>query len=211
MSKVRYFFDNDVIIKLSQYDLLDELYSAFKCKPSDFYMLPTYEFVTFHKDNEKALTLFNSEEAFQRSRAFFVKCSKAEIKSIEIANIILKLEQPNLDAGELVLLGCVVENDNSSMVTGDKRALFEINQLIQEQIIAPHNVRFILLEMAFNAIIEICGYDHVYNKVHALPNVDKAIANCFGRHGKATKESALEGLRSYIKDMHDKCPHVAAT
>ncbi|MFT5756638.1 MAG: hypothetical protein ACI9LM_001358 [Alteromonadaceae bacterium] len=200
-----YFFDNDVIIKLSQYDLLDELTVAFGNNLDSFYMLPTYEFVTFHHNDEKAAKLFQCFDAVRRSRMFFLSCSKAEIYDLKIMSTILKLEQPNLDAGELILLGCIMENENSAMVTGDKRALKEIDRVITERVIDPINAKFVILEMAIKSIIELYGYDHISNKVRLHPNVDKAITNCFGNHAKSTEENAMAGLMSYISDLQRKC------
>jgi hypothetical protein len=205
MNIKNYFFDNDVIIKLSQYDLLEELTVAFGNNLSAFYLLPTYEFVTFHHNDEKALKLFKKIEAAHRSRAFYLSCNRAEISDHKIMNTIIKLEQPNLDAGELILLGCVMENDSSAMVSGDKRALKEIDRIISERVIEPVNAKFVIVEMAIKSIIEVYGFDHVCSKVRLHPSVDKAITNCFGKQSKSTEENAMAGLMSYISDLQRKC------
>lgn len=82
MSARGYLFDNDVIIKLSQYGLLYELAEIFGNDFNNFYVLPTFEYVASFNKPEPHSRYFNTPESWVLAKNFFYQCSPAEIVDI---------------------------------------------------------------------------------------------------------------------------------
>lgn len=205
MSVRKYLIDNDVVIKLSQYDLLDDLVSALDSKVGNIYLLSELRYVAYLDNKAKGTEFFGDRASFKRARQFYFSCQIAEITDIEVKKYILSLKRPSLDPGELILLGCMVEDDNSQMITGDKRAVIEIDKIVSKGEIIFKEARFIILETALNLLMAHLGFEYLSNKVRTCPHVDLAVTNCFGRFTPASEASAKAGLSSYVNSLISNC------
>lgn len=193
--------DNDVIIKLAQYELIDKLLGCFKIEHSDVYILEELKYVAKLSDPVAGEKFFGSPEALMMAISFYESSNLAEIQSAEIANFIFSLERPDLDQGEQLLLGCLIENENAKLFSGDKRAIRAISKLKVEGIIDIGHHKLLVLEVAIHRLIGCVGFEYVSSKIRLRPDVDTAISICFGRTNPSSFESVLEGLSSYIDDL----------
>lgn len=201
MPAIAYFVDNDVVIKFAQYDLLNDLVSALEITHQDIYLLKELAYVASFLDSGKGSEFFGCPDALARAQAFYDVCNIAEISSAEIVRTILSFERTGLDAGELVLLGCLLENQNSQMITGDKRAIPKIDALVSEGRLHFSGARFISLEGAILLLISKLPFEYVSEKIRSRPDADSAITNCFGRTAAVDQNAALDGLSSYISSL----------
>lgn len=196
--------DNDVVIKLSQYGLLDQLLPAVGAEAESTFVLEELRYVAKLHKPEEAEKFFGSAEAYKMALDFYNECSFAEIESTEIVNLILSLDRPNLDQGEQVLLGCLMEKENSKMFTGDKRAIGAIDKLEKDGLVTLGVHRILILEVAIRRLIGYLGFEEVSLRIRAQPDVDTAICLCFGRSSPSNAETVSAGLASYIDNLTAK-------
>lgn len=118
-----YFADNDIILKLAQCDLLEHLSDIIGGPCDGIYVSPTAKYQLLPKNPEKALRKCGNEISLTRLTNFL---NIAGVLSEEIVDPSLLITLNNIDGidgGEDWLFAAAVENKDSLLITGDKRAL----------------------------------------------------------------------------------------
>lgn len=117
----RRLLDNDVVLKLGQYDLLDELLALTK-GPGPIRILPTLRYRFRLESPAKAIKIIRDSSAVVRIKAFVANV--AELEDEPSADLVALLEDtPQLDPGEVVLFATAAGDSTSLTYTGDKRAI----------------------------------------------------------------------------------------
>jgi hypothetical protein len=198
----RILFDNDALIKLIRYGLLDETINLFGSDPIDvsvlatakFSLLPAKNRLRFCQEEESALKL----EQFLRTTTS-LDARLAESKLLDALSSI-----PNIDAGESILFAIGATDLGSLVLTGDKRALIALssNISVRETFDALEN-RVVSIEVLLLQLIE-SQFDYVQTCIRSKQNVDKAISIAFGVTIPADIDSVREGLSSYIQHLRSE-------
>lgn len=207
----KYFIDNDVIIKLSCFDLLDELIVSLESSYSFLYVLPTFQYVAKLHSKEKRLKIFKDDSSAEKAMHFFSNCMRAELNDLETFQLISAIPNAGIDPGELLLLACVYAEPNGYLMSGDKRAIRQFFELQSQGAIPYIGKRFITLEVAILLILDTFGYSHVASKVCLRPDVDKALTICFGNKTPNPEEFVKSGLASYIHDLKKQVGDIVHT
>jgi hypothetical protein len=198
----RVLFDNDALIKLIRYGLLDETINLFGSDPIDvsvlatakFSLLPAKNRLRFCQEEESALKL----EQFLRTTTS-LDARLAESKLLDALSSI-----PNIDAGESILFAIGATDLGSLVLTGDKRALIALssNISVRETFDALEN-RVVSIEVLLLQLIE-SQFDYVQTCIRSKQNVDKAISIAFGVTIPADIDSVREGLSSYVRHLRSE-------
>lgn len=194
--------DNDALLKLARYGLLNQALALFDCTPTDvsvlaaakYRLLPAKNRLRFCKDEESAVRL----EAFLRTSKP-LDARSADPDLLDELNVI-----PNIDAGEALLLAVGATNNEILVITGDKRSLAalcshgsvaEVSNALAGRVISVEVLFFMLIERQFALIQE---------RVRAKPDVDTTLKIVFGVTFPVDYESARQGLDSYIRDLRSR-------
>ena len=118
MGKV-YFLDNDVILKLTTYRMLDEALDCFKIDRSDIRVLESARFVFGSPKLRKKY----SEEALILATEFVKKCPEIATQDSEEYRLLEKQIKNDIDPGEATLIAATFQESASLLATGDKRCL----------------------------------------------------------------------------------------
>lgn len=203
--KMDVFFDNDVVLKLAEYELLDDLIDLMtQCKMRTF-VLPTLGFVAGLNNPKRAERLFSSADKLVGVSRLIKSSATAEIRQTETIQLVSQLSFPGLDPGELTLIACATEvTGTAGIMTGDKRAIQVLNN-ITELTNLLRNCLFILLEHVAKHMLHSLEPAFVISKIASKPEIDTALRVCF--KGKSTSELSqiLDGLTSYIRDVELNC------
>jgi len=165
--------DNDALLKLARYGLLNQALALFDCTPTDvsvlaaakYRLLPAKNRLRFCKDEESAVRL----EAFLRTSKP-LDARSADPDLLDELNVI-----PNIDAGEALLLAVGATNNETLVITGDKRSLAalcshasvaEVSNALAGRVISVEVLFFMLIERQFALIQE---------RVRAKPDVDTTL------------------------------------
>ncbi len=194
-----YFLDNDVILKLTTYRMLDEALDGLEIDRSNIRVLDSARFV-FEKKKE----LREKYSAAIREAAIdFVK-QHVKIASQDSDEHRLLIGQNGIDIGEATLITATIQESASFLVSGDKKCL---NALVAKDLDSIHKKmqgRVICLEQIICRSIQTQGFDWVLERV--LPNLecDKTLKAAFGSGTKSQAETVLYTLNSYIQDLQVK-------
>jgi hypothetical protein len=117
-----------------------------------------------------------------------------------------------LDAGESQLCALVVERSIPALLTGDKRAIRAMDQLLETYgWLAQVCGRVKCLEQLVMGLIAPTGVDALRTRICCEPGVDKALDICFSCSGAHPGESSIrECLLSYIHELRTKASRVLA-
>jgi hypothetical protein len=119
----------------------------------------------------------------------------------------------NLDAGESQLVAILVTRCLPCMVTGDKRAIASLEDLLDSDArLAAMSGKIRCLEQLIASALVAINSEEMRRAICAEPAVDKTLSICFSC-SSATVDfaSVVEGLESYIVDIRARAPRVLAT
>ncbi|MEC4814454.1 MAG: hypothetical protein SAK29_14445 [Scytonema sp. PMC 1069.18] len=191
--------DNDALVKLARYGLLDETLVLFGCVPTDVRVLATAKYSLLPVKNR--LHRCKDEESAARLEAFLrtsepLDAGLADPDLLDALNAV-----QNIDAGEALLLAVGATVGNTLVITGDKRSLKAL--CTNDSVAQVSNAlagRVVSMEVLFLHLVEH-QFAYVQECVRSKPNVDTALKIVFGVTAPAAFESVQEGLASYIRDL----------
>lgn len=203
---MKVFIDNDVVIKLAEYELLLPFLDIIESNGHNICVLEALYFVAgLHRKHSQSQR-FSSLEIEDTVRTFWERVSVAEISFSETFNLINSVDDPNLDPGELVLIGCAHESEESGLCSGDKRAIEATNNCVEVNIFSLSNCEVVSLEIALKILLHCYCPATVIHKVQQKQTVDSALRLCF-RNASVDELGALVcAIDSYVNHLTSKCP-----
>lgn len=209
--------DNDIILKGACYGLLPDICrGGAEVAAEDLGVLSSCRFIVADRIRQHG-SLRDANRALQALAPFLeaaITLDPTEDEQRLAADIELGAQELGLplDTGESQLCAVVVERSIPAMLTGDKRAVIAMEQLLEAcgwLSYACGKVR--CLEQLVLAMIDRIGPDTVRACICAEPGADNALGICFSCHdGVATEAAIIEGLRSYIDHLRAQAPHILA-
>jgi hypothetical protein len=200
------FIDNDILLKLSCCDLLNETMAVLRLSAADVRVLRTARFV-FQRNRQVADRY--SEQGRFRAVAFVKSCQTIveeggdEFERLQATD--------GIDIGEARLLAATSGLANFVLMTGDKRCLqvlaaqaelAEVRQRLQGRVIC--------LEQVILRLIQRSGFDWVKARVVPMMACDTALQACFGSGELATETNVVEALEAYITALRQDAPGLLA-
>jgi hypothetical protein len=194
--------DNDALLKLARYGLLDEAIALFECTPTDVRVLATAKYRLLPAKNR--LRFCKDEESAARLEAFLktsnpLDAGLADPDLLDVLNAV-----PNIDAGEALLFAVGANNRDTLIITGDKRSLA---MLCSHDSVADVSKalagRVISMEVLFSMLTEY-QFTLIQERVRDKPDVDMTLKIVFGVTVPADFESVKEAFNSYISDLRSR-------
>jgi hypothetical protein len=190
---LKLFVDNDVILKLAQYGILEHLTALFT-GPVDLIALDSAKYKLLPKRNR--LELCKTEVVASRVEAFLDAAIPASSEPVDVELLERLNGSPGIDTGEALLFAAAASADNARVLTGDKRALTGLVELLDTHCAQLLAGKIIMLEALLQGFTQI-DPGHTQYVVRLNPTVDKALTNVFGVSAPASVDSVLAGLESY--------------
>jgi len=114
--------DNDIILKLAQCDLLENLPDIFGAACEQIFITEAARFQLLPKKTAKALSKCGNEESLARLTAFLA--STLSLPEVKDTALLAKMgDFDGIDGGEKFLFAAAVEKTGALLMTGDRRAL----------------------------------------------------------------------------------------
>lgn len=193
-SKTIFLIDNDIILKLAHYDLINDVIKAYKLSKEAFRILDTAEF--YFRKNEK---LKNKYSGVEQARAFAENAKTIEIEHYHNGEIKQLSKINNIDVGEKILFLASAYYPEFYVVTGDKRSLISLAENKNTCKITYKRLkhRCICFEQIILFLIKVFG-DGVLSKMVYTGHCETAMKAIFGT--EPTLQHVVTGLQSYIND-----------
>lgn len=193
------FIDNDALLKLASYDLLDIAIVMFDIQPEGIQVLATAKYALLPAKDR--LRRCKTEECAARLESFLSRVKKLSVDDADDATLDALAERPGIDAGEAIMLAVAASKSDSFIITGDKRAVeaLHIGQGLDgvREALAG---RILSLELLLSFMVE-GDFAQVQARVRSQPDVDKALTNVFGVSAPASLESVRAALDSYVAHL----------
>lgn len=193
------FIDNDALLKLANYDLLETAFTMFGVRPEDIHVLATAKYVLLPAKDR--LRHCRNQGSANRLDAFLSKVTKLNAEGVDSEMLDALVAQPGIDSGEALMLAMGASDPESHVITGDKRAVAALNAGKNlEGVNAALAGRILSLELLFLFLIE-GDFARVQTCVRNQPGIDKALTNAFGVSAPASLESVRGALNSYVEHL----------
>ncbi len=199
--------DNDVILKMCCYGLVDEVTALFGAEGRTIHALGVARYV-LGRAITKRKNITDREGAAARlvsllGRAQHIEPSAEEVALAAEFEAAAQSFEVELDGGESQLLAVLIMRSAALLLTGDKRAIRAIEPVVRE---AEHQKRvagrIVCLEQLAAALIGRHGAEAIRGRVCGEAAVDKSLAICFSCSSSGCEApSILEGLASYVRDL----------
>ncbi len=194
--------DNDALLKLARYGLLDEAVALFGCTLTDVRVLATAKYSLLPAKDR--LRLCKDAESASRLEAF-IRASKPLDAGSANPNLLDELNAvQNIDAGEALLLAVGATDGNTLVITGDKRSLAALcSHNSVTHVSSALAGRVVSMEVLFSHLLVEYQFAHVQTCVRSKPDADMALKIAFGVSTPATLESVQVALNSYIRQSRN--------
>jgi hypothetical protein len=199
------YIDNDIILKLCACDLFWEAIATLGLEKENLRVLDSAQFV--FRGNKKVKKQYEDKV---RESAISVVTPLETVKANDF-HPLRNLNLPDVDPGELLLIGNAITQRSFYFMSGDKkcfRALGRHKALAEarEKLCG----RVICLEQVIRFLIEARGFDLVRDRIVPVRECDQALKAIFGSGGRSEKKKSLETLSSYLEDIERDCPGLLA-
>lgn len=206
----RVLLDNDVVLKVACYALVDETVAAANIDDIPPAMLGVGRFVVRGRlarapniaDRARATA------AFERMLAAMslVEPDDAEMAAAADLEAEANRRDLDLDGGESQLLAMLANRACKLLVTGDKRAIAAMAIVAAAQA----GSRVACLEQLIAHVVSVSGTPAVRPRICAEPQVDRAVTGCFACSSSVAPDDAdvMDGLASYIGHLDRSAPGV---
>lgn len=200
--KTTHLVDNDFLIKLARWDLLEEFVTAFDIGSSDVRPIPNLRgrLVTNGTANT---SLCGTAAAAHRLHKFLSKASAP----IPVDNnfVVAAIGIVGLDAGEVTLLGALCGGGGTYFYTGDKRAIQALSALNGGQFDPKYRGKIICLEQALQFMINRLGFGNIRDKLCSDLDADSGIANLLVGGAQTSEDVFSAGLLGKINHLQAQC------
>jgi len=189
--------DNDVLIKLAAYGLLNQL-SSF----GSVGILGSARYVVSARLKKVCPAGLDDFASFLET-VIEVEPTDAEIAITAALSEFGQMHGLPLDVGESQLVAITIERGTGVVITGDKRAIVSMPKAIASQYDAqPLNGRIVCLEQ----LILGMGGQKIRAHICSQPGMDKALRLCFGCYRADFNLDDVEvGLHSYVTAIRNEC------
>jgi hypothetical protein len=189
--------DNDVVLKLAQYDILNEFAGVFG-EPTNSFILPTLRYRFSLNDDTKAMRIVRDGAALERLRAFVASAS--ELVDEPDATLLSVLDDlPAVDVGEAILFAIASSDSHCLVFTGDKRSVVALaGSESTRGIVRSLAGRVHCLEQVVARILD-SHQEALVQKIQGRV-WDQSLQICFGC---GTVQGALRGLGSYYRNLRE--------
>jgi hypothetical protein len=189
--------DNDALIKLAHWHLLDRLVTTFDASWEEIGVLASIGFRARKRDAK----LFRSNEVADELAMSLAQAGSLDVQDPEIFSRLQEIV--GLDAGEVELIAACVAEPGSILITGDKRALEALAQPDLENIAAHLAGRVICVEQLLVMMADGDSPAAIIDSVVPYRDIDRAIACVIGASG-CTDQNFRDGRASYISDLRSR-------
>lgn len=202
--------DNDVLVKLSQCDLVGEGLAALDGSFGECFILESAKYSLYLNDRNKCVSRYlGNDDAFDRLGRFVANCKElgSAPGDLDYEKELLLID--GMDAGEQQLFlhakSMADHGDDYTIATGDRRALRGVIQSQSEQTKALLKGKTECLESILIKMIGACDYGFVNGKIcQAMGctdarNFDSVLKMAFGV--ERSEDHAIDCLKNFMSPV----------
>lgn len=190
--------DNDLILKLAQCDLLDQLQEILGVPVAGIFVTSTAKYQLLGKTREKGVARCGNEESYDRL-VRFLEGTQILPAIVDVGLLSQLANIPNIDVGEQQLFASAVEIDDPILLTGDKRSLQAVieSRAVIDGVYGSLEGRVVVFETILLLALSRYGFPALKQKLLGNPKPDGMLRLVL--RDDMTPESLMECLCSYAR------------
>lgn len=195
--------DNDIVLKACCFGIAGELVACMQLYGTSPSILKVTGYVL--QGRVKKSSQLTDRDAAERTLSellSLVQTTEPNEEEVRMASEFeseAQMRDVQLDTGESLLLAILLQRGLKLMITGDKRAIYAIEEILGEVMARP---RIACFEQAVATIMRTIALDDIRERICRESSVDRAITNCFQcASPTVSSTSVFQGLRSYTVDL----------
>jgi len=196
------FCDNDVVLKLAEYNLLQDVCSVLAVGISEVIVLDSakYYFNGLKRKLARGKDVAYSSTGLDRA----IEIAENTVQMTSRVDIDWATECDNIDIGEAQLVSsAIAAGGDSILLTGDKRFIKAVLKTESTKHIASLlRGRIVCLEEIMRSLICNYGIDHIRKAVASAPRCDLGLQIVFGSRFDLPETQVLDGLASMINEIN---------
>jgi hypothetical protein len=190
--------DNDIALKLAQYDLLDQSIEVIAGDYRSVEILDSLQYRFRLSDDNASLARCGDPETRDRLRTLCQKSSRLPPADNGVVAALSLI--PGIDIGEAQIFAVAFQRREDFVYTGDKQSLRAlVGSAAGNAVRAALCGRVYCLEQIIAQVIHRFGFDAVATKIARRPHTDASLRAIFG--AGSTEFGVFEGLKSYYKAL----------
>lgn len=186
-------------MKLAQCDLLESLPELLGTQITDIFVSTTARYQLLPKNAEKLLSKCGNAETVARLQEFL--SSVLDVPAIKNLELLARISEiPNIDAGEQQLFVACVSDEDSILITGDRKALRAVvaGKDSVPEIHAGLIDRVVTFESALLLALDVFGFAVLKQKLLACPKPDGVLKQVLKPN--MAEDDLRECLVSYTRE-----------
>ncbi|HEY1754434.1 MAG TPA: hypothetical protein VGG72_03495 [Bryobacteraceae bacterium] len=210
--------DNDIIFKGACYGLLDAFLAPISVADDSFGVLGAARFVVskkiIRKAPHKGIAAAHEHLATFLGRAAIVEPTEDEQRMAAEFELAAQRAGLGFDAGESQLCSILICRSTPLLLTGDKKAIQAIEQLLdsESRLVALCGKIRCLEQLVLEIFSASPNPDALRTAICAEVEVDKTLTICFSCHREdGSGLDYAEGLKSYLTDLQRRATRVLGT
>lgn len=206
MSGCIYCIDNDILKKLTTFQLFNSTLDIFELPFKDIRILDTAQY-KFQQDWQKLQTGKNRNPSDQYVNWHYLLELARSLPNFSETDINVSLynqllSYTNIDRGEALLMSlaiAIIQNDQAAILfTGDKRFIHALDDANLSVINQTLKRRIWCLEQLVLRNIEYLGFELVRDRIVPVRDCDQAMKVVFGSGHQSTQANSILALKNYI-------------
>jgi hypothetical protein len=191
-------WDNDILLKLASFDLIDEALSLLGITRQDVY-IPDAAYYTIRRSRQIARKY--PADGLARAIEFTEQVHRIE-EAPDPADYALLTAVPRIDLGEAALFCYLGRFADALLLTGDKNSLRALASAPSvAHVHARLTGRVVCLETLLLALIHQADFQTILSRIVPHRDCDTAIKSVFGSGHLAVQSTVIVNLEVYVSDL----------
>ena len=197
-----YFSDEDLLLKLTAYNLFGEALNVLGAKEADIRIVEGFANKVWNRHDWRKQY---GNDVLKRTQNLVARLQPvAELIDDDELDRLNQI--PKMDVGESALIATTKNVTAFRFVTGDKKCLTALhNAATCKDIAGRMRGNVVHLEQIILRIIEIKGIGQVRDKIRYAPRCDFLVEGAFGSDWNATTDTVCQSLKNSIRRLHTDC------
>lgn len=194
--------DNDVLAKAAHWDLLEVVPRLIEGDWQEVLILDSLRHRAARAAKGKQDRLFAASNVAARLEVVIRDLRPVPLASEAVRGCLS--DHVGIDSGEQLLFGALIESPDGMLITGDKRALIALPDILPVEVLAAIQSRCLCTEQLLVCAIDLLGIAEVRARMRPYIDRDVAARIIMGAACDRPEAEVREALGSYLKDIRAK-------
>ena len=195
--KVIVLCDNDIVLKMAAFDLLDAVFDVLQVDSGSVYLLQSAKY--YFRKNASLRTKYG-DSGVKRAVAFADGAQVPDWQP-QPQDLAALSDIPDMDPGEVTLVALTAGIADFLILSGDKRWMIALQNSDLQHLRERLSNRVLTTEQLLLLLYRVNGHHWLCERVTPNRDCDLGVSFVFTDHNSTRPAEILQGLQSYVEDI----------